>query len=288
MTAGSGPRDGRCLRVTHLFPELLSVYGDTGNLRTITVRAGRRGIEVMLSLVGAGSGSIPATDLFLIGGGQDREQITVGRELERVGGAIRSQIEDGAALLAICGGYQMLGSSYRTLDGATIEGAGIFPIETVAATRRMVGPVVADLDAWPEIAQARPTVVGFENHAGRTTLAAGARALATVEIGAGNNGIDRTEGILALPGADGLAGLRVGTYLHGPLLPRNPHLADALIAAGIARGGAPATLTAIDDLEEWRAHDRFVDRLRAARRRRERLPTRLRRVVDPVRGLIGF
>ena len=135
---------------------------------------------------------------------------------------------------------------------------------------------------------ARPTVVGFENHSGRTTLAPGARELATVEIGAGNNGIDGTEGIVALPGVDGLAGLRVGTYLHGPLLPRNPHLADALIAAGIARGGAQASLTPIDDLEEWRAHDRFVDRLRAARRRRERLPAGLRRVVDPVRGLIGF
>jgi len=289
VTAAGRPSPGPdLLRVVYLFPDLLNVYGDAGNVRTIVVRAERRGIKVELLAVRAGAPTIPAADILLIGGGQDREQRTVARELERLAPAIRQRIAEGSALLAVCGGYQNLGWSYRTAAGTTIDGPGILDVSTEAGVGRLVGSVVADLGDLPTGTGSRSTLIGFENHAGRTHLGPTARPLATVEIGRGNDGVDGTEGILALPGDGGLLGLRIGTYLHGPLLPRNPHVADALIASGLARGGPSGELTPLDDTDEWRAHDRFVARSRARRRREERLPPRLRRILDPVRSLIGF
>jgi lipid II isoglutaminyl synthase (glutamine-hydrolysing) len=274
------------LRVVHLFPDLLNVYGDAGNVRTIVIRAQRRGVEVDLQAVESGAASIPAADVLLIGGGQDREQLAVSRELVRLGPAIRARIAEGASLLAVCGGYQNLGWSYRTSSGATIDGPGILDVRTNAGTRRLVGPVVAAVTGLAGLPADRRSLVGFENHAGRTELGPGARALAAVEIGHGNNDRDGMEGILAQPGDDGLLGLRIGTYLHGPLLPRNPQIADALIAAGLGRGGPSIELAPLDDTAEWLAHERYAERSRARRRREERLPPR--RIVDPIRSLIGF
>jgi CobQ-like glutamine amidotransferase family enzyme len=277
---------GRRLRIIHLFPDLLSVYGDTGNVRTLVVRAERRGIAVQLDRVLADSRAIPDADLFVIGGGQDRDQVAVEGALLRLGDRLVRRVADGAALLAICGGYQSLGVSYRTGHDRTVRGPGLFDTRTVAGARRLVGPVVGHL-MDPSITTIRDTVIGFENHSGRTRLARSARPLATIEIGSGNNGRDRTEGVFAAPGADGLHGLRIGTYLHGPLLPRNPHLGDALLAAALQRTGQPSALEALDDTAEWRAHDRFVERCRR-RTWSDRLPSRLRSMVDPARGLIGF
>jgi CobQ-like glutamine amidotransferase family enzyme len=160
----------------------------------------------------------------------------------------------------------------------------------------LVGPVVAAIDAaFPipdgadQVGPDRPrTVVGFENHGGRTVLDAGSRPFATVEIGHGNNDLDATEGVLVLPDEGGLRGLRVGTYLHGPLLPRNPHIADALIAAALGRGTQPFGLAPLDDRLEWRAHDLALDRLRQATRRETRIPGWAHHAFDPVRSLIGF
>lgn len=287
-SAGRPSRASDCLRVVHLYPDLLSVYGDAGNVRTIVVRAERRGIEVELSAVRAGDSAVPPADVLLIGGGQDREQLTVARELERLGPAIRERITEGAALLAVCGGYQNLGWSYRTAAGTTIAGPGILDIRTEAGRGRLVGSVVAALTDLPNGTPPRPTLIGFENHGGRTYLGPTARPLATVEIGRGNNGVDGTEGVVGLPGDDGMLGLRIGTYLHGPLLPRNPHVADALIASGLGRGGPAVALAPIDDSDEWLAHDRFAARCRARKRRDERLPAWLRRITDPARSLIGF
>jgi len=285
------PRGGsRRLRIVHLFPDLLNVYGDRGNVRAVVVRAELRGIVVETATVKAGARQIPPADLFLIGGGQDREQVAVARELVRLGPAIRTQITDGASLLAVCGGYQNLGSSYRTGAGQVIQGPGILDVRTVAGSLRLIGPVVAHLARLPTAngGNGHETLVGFENHSGRTYLGTSARPLARVEIGRGNNGEDGGEGILARPGEGGMGGLRIGTYLHGPLLPSNPHLADALIAAALGRGRAPVELAPLDDADEWRAHDRLVTRSREHRRRNERLPAWLRRVLDPVRSLVGF
>ncbi len=278
----------RRLRIVHLFPDLLNVYGDAGNVRTIVVRAEARGILVDVAEVRAGSRSVPAADILLIGGGQDREQLAVARALAEHGAAIRDEIAAGAALLAVCGGLQNLGWSYRHSGGDIIAGPGILDLRTEAGPTRMVGPVLAAMRGGPGAWSGRDEVVGFENHAGRTWLGPSARPFAMVEIGHGNNGQDGTEGILAMPGEDGLAGLRIGTYLHGPVLPRNPQIADALIAAAMARGAQSADLAPLDDADEWGAHDAYASRSRERRTRERRLPRPLQRLVAPLRSLIGF
>lgn len=293
MTTGQAPRR---LRLVHLFPDLLKAYGDEGNVASLVARASLRGIRTEVDEVVVGDRDVPAADIFLMGGGQDREQQVVGRELARLGPAIAERIGTGTALLAVCGGYQNLSRSYRTVAGAVVDGVGILDASTVAAPTRIVGPVVAR--ATPSLAAtlavvadgepARTTIVGFENHAGRTRLGSGVTPFADVEIGAGNNGDDAQEGVLRLPGDDGVAGLRLGTYLHGPLLPRNPHLTDLILAAGLAHGGPIRPLGPADAAAEWRAHDRYAARVRAERDADRRLPPWARRFIDGPRSLIGF
>jgi CobQ-like glutamine amidotransferase family enzyme len=300
--------------IAHLFPDLLRVYGDVGNVRTLARRAADRGINAEIVDVPAGSRRLPATNLMIIGGGQDREQVTVARELERLGGQLSDLVASGTTLLAVCGGYQNLGRSYRTAVDGDLYTPGILKVRTDATRRRtrIVGPVVGEasreiaaltrVGRWAPANERRAvTIVGFENHGGRTWLEPGSRPLATVPVGSGNNGRDRTEGFLALPGADGMAGLRIGTYLHGPLLPRNPHLADLLLLAatghadliaevGLVSGGAAvgafgAELPPLDDRLDWEAHDAAV-RIGLERERSCHRP--LHRILAPVRGLIGF
>jgi CobQ-like glutamine amidotransferase family enzyme len=286
------------LRIVHLFPDLLNVYGDGGNVQTLVARGRARGVSVDVDAVRYGDRRIPAADLYLIGGGQDREQITVGSELERFGAELTARVDE-AALLAVCGGYQNLGRTIRTPNGE-IRGPGVMPIATDARPRgpRLVGPILvsspAPIAAIGEAsaraagcAGAELTIVGFENHGGRTFLDTGVEALGLVEIGHGNNGSDRTEGVAACLGPDGLP-RRVGTYLHGPLLPRNPHLADALLMVALSHDGPAPELRPLDDRLEWLAHARFVARLRTSAAADRRLPGWAHRVVDPVRGLIGF
>ena len=168
----------------------------------------------------------------------------------------------------MCGAFQNLGHVYETSGGDRLPGPGLLNVETAAPAvgRRMVGGVVVRLDPDSPIAAIgrtsaasagfagqENTVVGFENHAGRSRLGLGVSALGRVPLGHGNNGEDATEGLLALPRDEGLLGLRVATYLHGPLLPANPHLADFLLRAALARHGV-VELSALDDREEWAAH----------------------------------
>ena len=289
----------RRLRIAHLFPDLLRFYGDGGNVGTLTRRATARSIEVEVLPVPVGTERLPTADLIFVGGGQDREQVTVAHELERLGPQVRDQVADGAALLGVCGGYQNLGISYRTSLGAELPCPGLLPVTTDGSVggRRLVGSVLAEVDAalfadaagTPASARALDrTVIGFENHAGRTVLEPGARLFARIEIGHGNNDRDGGEGVLLLPGEGGSGGLRIGTYLHGPLLPRNPHIADALIAAAVARGGVSPVLAPLDDDLDWMAHDAACARLRRSVRAEDRWPAWAHRVVDPIRSLIGY
>ena len=287
MTRGSDPSGAARLRVVHLFPDLLNVYGDAGNVRTIVVRAEARGLEVDIQSVVAGDPLVPDADILLIGGGQDREQESVARELERLAPQIRTRLADGAALLAVCGGFQALGWSYGAAT-TRIDGPGILDVRTEAGSKRLVGPVVAQPAVGDGLWPVDRTVIGFENHSGRTILGEGTEPFARVEIGSGNNGDDGFEGLLARPGDGGLAGLRIGTYLHGPLLPRNPHIADGLIAWGLGRGREAVALAPLDDSDEWSAHDRFEERCRRHRSREDRVPERVSRIIDPLRSLIGF
>jgi CobQ-like glutamine amidotransferase family enzyme len=289
MTARAAPRTREsrpALRIVHLFPDLLRVYGDTGNVQTLAVRARRRGIDALVRPVLADAADVPEADLFVIGGGQDRDQAAVERSLARLGDRIARQIDDGAALLAVCAGYQSLGISYRDSRGRVMHGPGILRVRTEARAGRLVGPVIAHA-TLPLFDGPRTTIVGFENHSGRTILEPDATPLATVEVGHGNQDHDGTEGVVELPAASSLRGLRLGTYLHGPLLPRNPHVADALLRAALLRSGQVATLRPLDDAAEWRAHDRHVERSRH-RSWADRLPSRLRRAIDPARNLVGF
>jgi CobQ-like glutamine amidotransferase family enzyme len=212
------------LRVGHLYPEYLNIYADRGNIAVLTRRAELRGHTLEIEALGVGDEVSPgAHDLFYVGGGQDREQAAIAPDLAAKGPAIIESVANGAALLAVCGGYQLLGRGYRGRDGSFMPGVGLFPHETVAGTTRMIGDVLLECELEPG---QRRTVAGFENHAGRTLLDDGAEPLGRVLYGFGNDG------------ASGFEGCRVeralGTYLHGPLLPRNPWLADWLLAQAVA------------------------------------------------------
>ena len=280
----SGVTDREPIRIVHLFPELLNLYGDRGNVATLANRARWRGFAVEIESIEAAAAGRPIrADIVFIGGGPDQLQVGVARALARMEGSLAKAVFDGAALLAVCGGYQNLGYQFRSPLVGSLAGPGLFDASTEApdGTQRMVGGVIATLDeASPIAAIGRAsaaaagfagherTIVGFENHGGRTTLGPRVRALAQVEHGHGNNGVDGGEGLIAMPGEAGVAGLRIGTYLHGPLLPRNPHLADFILASVLQRRGV-TRLADLPDGPEWASHAAFANRWerRAGRRR---------------------
>jgi lipid II isoglutaminyl synthase (glutamine-hydrolysing) len=227
--------------VGHLYPEYLNIYADRGNMAVLERRADWRGIGFDYRTIGLGEDANPDEyDLYYVGGGQDREQALVAPDLATKGEALREAVDGGAAFLAVCGGYQLLGRFYRDRSGAELPGIGILPHHTVAGERRMIGDVLLECELEPGH---RRTLAGFENHAGRTYLDEGAEPLGRVVAGFGNNGEDGVEG--------SRVGNALGTYLHGPLLPRNPWLADWLIGKALARrlGDAPDLEPLPDDFE---------------------------------------
>jgi CobQ-like glutamine amidotransferase family enzyme len=244
------------IRVGHLYPDYLNIYADRGNIAVLARRAAWRGHDLEVTALDMADAIVPgAHDLYYIGGGQDREQLLVAENLAAKAEPLEEAvIGGGAALLAVCGGYQLLGRGYRGFHGEEMPGVGLLPLETVAGERRMIGDVLLDveLDAGD-----RRTIAGFENHAGRTRLDPGAEPLGRVVAGFGNDGESGYEGCRL--------GRAIGTYLHGPLLPRNPWLADWLLAQAIAHrtGGEPPELAALPDELEARAHDVAAARARA-------------------------
>jgi lipid II isoglutaminyl synthase (glutamine-hydrolysing) len=245
--------------VGHLFPDYLNIYADRGNIAVFTRRAAWRGHELEVRALGAGAEVRPGEhDLFYVGGGQDREQELVAPALAELGEGIRAAVEGGAALLAVCGGYQLMGRFYRDQSGDELPGVGLFPLHTVAGERRMIGDVLLECELEPGW---RRTLAGFENHAGRTYLEEGAEPLGRVVAGFGNDGESGYEGCRA--------GRAIGTYLHGPLLPRNPWLADWLLAQALAHrtGEAPPFEPLPDELEA-QAHEVAAARARARGGRR--------------------
>jgi hypothetical protein len=190
-----------------------------------------------------------AHDLYYVGGGQDREQFLVAENLAAKAEPLIEAVHAGAALLAVCGGYQLLGRGYRGFHGEDMPGVGLLPLETVAGDTRMIGDVLLETDLGP--------IAGFENHAGRTKLDPGATPLGRVVAGFGNDGESGFEGC-RLQRA-------IGTYLHGPLLPRNPHLADWLLAQALAHrtGGEPPELASLPDELEAQARRVSAERAHA-------------------------
>ncbi len=240
------------IRVGHLYPDYLNIYADRGNIAVLARRAAWRGHELVVDTVSMGDELVPgAHDLLYVGGGQDREQELVAVDLAAKGERVQEAVAVGAAALAVCGGYQLLGRYYRDRDGTELPGVGLFPLHTIAGERRMMGDVLLDC-VW-----AGRTLAGFENHAGRTTLAEEADPLGRVVSGFGNDGESGWEGCRV--------GRAIGTYLHGPLLPRNPWLADWLLAQALAHatGGEPPELEPLPDDLEHDAHAVAARRARA-------------------------
>lgn len=229
------------IRVAHLYPEYLNIYADRGNIAVLSSRARWRGLELEVESVSLGDALRPGEhDLLYIGGGQDREQALIAPDLAARGAAIREAVDGGAVVLAVCGGYQLLGRFYRGRDGGELPGAGLFPLETVAGERRMIGDCLLECELEPGV---RQTIAGFENHAGVTRLESGAVPLGRVVAGFGNDGESGFEGVRV--------GNAIGTYLHGPLLPRNAWLADWILARAVAHrtGELPELDPLADDLE---------------------------------------
>lgn len=236
------------LNIVHLFPELLNLYGDGGNVMTLRRRCEWRGIPVQVTEVGMRDGmDFAHADIVFIGGGADREQLIVKDAMMAHKAELQSYVSDGGVLLAVCGGYQFLGRHY-TMGDDIVEGLGIVDMETVRGESRLIGnaAIESDIAAMP--------IVGFENHGGRTTLGSGVKPLGRV-LGEthGNNGEDGFEGVHQ----DNL----IGTYLHGPLLPKNPQVADYLIARALERCGEQAVLEPLDDAVEIAANRVMAERL---------------------------
>jgi lipid II isoglutaminyl synthase (glutamine-hydrolysing) len=242
------------IRVAHLYPEYLNIYADRGNIAVLARRAALRGHELDVTPVGLGEPfEADAFDLVYIGGGQDREQLLVARDLTTKAAALCEAVEHGSAVLAVCGGYQLLGRGYRGFHGEEMPGAALFPLETIAGQTRMIGDVLLECELEPG---ERRTLAGFENHAGRTRLDEGATPLGRVVAGFGNDGESGFEGCRV--------NRAIGTYLHGPLLPRNPWLADWVLSQALAHrsGGEPAELEPLPDELETLAHSVAAERAR--------------------------
>jgi len=238
----------RSIRVVSLYDDVMNVYADRGNLIAVRARSAEHGVRVEEISVSLGDPLPPEADLLLIGGGQDREQRRVADELAARGPTLRAWAEAGAAMLAVCGGFQLFGRWYRDASGVELTGAGVFDVTTLApgpGAARCIG----DILAASEVEGVRE-VVGFENHGGRTYLGPAARPFARVEYGFGNNGEDGTEGAVFWNA--------IGTYLHGSLLPKNPALLDWLIAAALRHrygaGSPEAHIEALPAPYAERAH----------------------------------
>lgn len=232
------------LKLVHLYPRELNIYADRGNLAVMRQRAAWR--DIALDVVDVGHGDALPLDghIFYLGGGQDRDQAAVAEDLARVKGReLVARVDDGAVMFAVCGGYQLAGHGYTGVDGERMSGIGVLDADTVAEPGRLIGDIVieAELDGDTH------TVVGFENHAGRTRLGPDARPFGRVVTGNGNNADDGTEGATR--------DHAIGTYLHGPLLPKNPWLADRLLEWAVEHAtGTRPTLTPVDDAWEQEAH----------------------------------
>jgi lipid II isoglutaminyl synthase (glutamine-hydrolysing) len=213
------------VRIAVVYPELLGTYGDRGNAEVLAWRAIRHGLAAELVEVPA-SEPVPAgLDAYLLGGGEDAAQAVAARLLRSpAGDGLRRAADDGRAVLAVCGAFQLLGRTYTAAGGQEIRGLGLVDVDTAVGAPRLVGEVVTRTREGELLS-------GFENHGGRTLLGAGVEPLGTVVHGAGNNGADGTEGARQ--------GSLLGTYLHGPVLARNPALADLLLARVLARRGLP-------------------------------------------------
>lgn len=233
------------ISIAHLYPKLLNLYGDIGNIITLKKRCEWRGIEVEFEDINIGD-KIKEHDIYFVGGGQDKQQEEVADELYRQKDFLTEERDNNAVFLGICGGYQLFGHYYQPHDKDRLNGISLIDAYTVAGSKRFIGNVTAATDFLnPQ------TLVGFENHSGLTYLQGETKPLAFVQVGNGNNGQDKTEG--------GRYKNVFGTYLHGSFLPKNPHFADYMIELALEkRYGEKITLTPLDDKIELDTHKSLI------------------------------
>ena len=239
----------KSLRIVHLFPELLNLYGDSGNILVLRRRLEWRGLVADVAEVHVGERpSFADADIVFIGGGSDREQRIVCESLLAEQAELSSFVEDGGVLAAVCGGYQLLGHSYLMGD-EKIEGLSLVDLYTDRGEPRLIGNVVVESRICDH------PIVGYENHGGRTHLGEGVEPLGRVTYGHGNDGVTGQEGCLYKN--------VLGTYVHGPLLPKNPGVADYLLSRALERRYGNGELEPLDDAAELTANKSMYDRLMA-------------------------
>ena len=233
------------LEIAHLFPDLLNLYGDRGNIRCMAMRLKWRGIDANMTEYRLDDPiDFGGTDIILLGGGSDREQQLVCERLQKTREDFSRYAEDGGTVLAVCGGYQLMGHYYETKDGR-MEGLSLLDLYTVQDSPRLTGNIILKNESLPY------EIVGFENHGGRTHLG-NVTPFGSVLYGFGNNGKDGREGAMYKN--------IIGTYLHGPLLPKNPHVCDLLLAKALDRKYGISGLSPLDDETERKANRYIVDR----------------------------
>lgn len=220
------------LEITHLYYDILNTYGDEGNIKIIEMRAKKRGIDVSVKKVSVGE-KLSDTDILFLGGGQDYEHGIITEDLKNKADFIKSYTENGGTSLFICGGYQLMGEYLPDANGKKIKGAGVLPSYTEAEAVRFTGDIVVKSNL--------ETIVGFENHSGRTYLTGG-ETLGEVLVGKGNNGKDKTEGLVYKNA--------IGTYMHGPLLSKNPALCDDIIRRSLIKRYGSCVLEPLSDKYE--------------------------------------
>lgn len=224
--------------IAHLYPREMNIYGDHGNVIALRKRLEWRGFEVVVRPVDVGVPfDVDEADIVFGGGGQDSGQLVIGEDLAARGEDLRRAAAGGTPMLVICGTYQLFGRGFTTLDGLEIPGIGVLGAQTVASTVRMIGNIVLDSPFG--------RLVGFENHSGQTVLDASQRPLGTVTKGYGNTPDGGYEGVIS--------NNVIGTYLHGPVLPKNPRLADHLVLAALNRRHGVSDLAPLDDSLEMQA-----------------------------------
>ena len=236
----------KTLKIGHLYPKLLNIYGDKGNIITLQKRAEWRGFEVEVHEINSGDVWLGEHDIYFIGGGQDTQQVEVSYELNRHKEFMTSERDRGAVFLGICGGYQLLGHYYQPHNGDKLMGISLLDAYTVAGNKRFIGNVTIQSNVG-QVSPDNNFLVGFENHSGLTYLQGDTKPIGTVIVGNGNNGVDKTEGARYKN--------VFGTYMHGSFLPKNPKFADYLLELALGE-----KLESLDDTIEINAHDSLINK----------------------------
>ncbi len=232
------------IEIVHLYYDLLNTYGDDGNIKILKMRAEKRGIEVSVKKVSVGD-TFKNADIIFIGGGQDKEQAIASEDaVKNRADFLRGYINDGGTGLFVCGGFQLMGEYYVDAAGKKMAGANAIPVRSEAGSERFTGNIMVESEL--------ETLIGFENHFGRTYLEGG-KSLGEVKIGKGNNGKDKTEGCVY--------NNAVGTYMHGPLFSKNPALCDDLIRRAVIRKYGSCILEPLPDKFELLAKQEMIKRL---------------------------